>query len=94
MKFVREPVDGWLIAMNDETGMRAVPESIFRFGRVATGGRPPLVEILQPRFCAGTRHFQPFEDEEAVRTFLTGLGFTEQPRATSASELWRLSRRL
>ncbi|MBN3729479.1 hypothetical protein G3N98_00825 [Burkholderia sp. Tr-20390] len=88
-KVIREPVDGWLILMNDEVGKRAAPGSIFRFGRTAEGNHP-LVEMLQPGWAVGSRHFVPFKDEAAVREFLTGLGFKEMPRVTSGTPNWEL----
>lgn len=44
---VREVVDGWLIAMNDEVGKRAAPGAVFRMGRMSTDGRYPVVETSQ-----------------------------------------------
>ncbi|MDV3102905.1 hypothetical protein [Burkholderia cenocepacia] len=91
MKIIREPVDGWMIRMNDEVGKRVVPGSVFRFGRVTSlnDGRP-LVEILQPGWTRGLRYFDPFNDEAGVRAFLVGLGFTERPRVTpgDGTPLW------
>ena len=81
---IREPVDGWLIRMNDEIGKRAVPGCLFRFGRMSTDGAHPVVEVRQPGWEVGTRYFVPFKDENAVRGFLLGLGFTEMPRVVSA----------
>jgi hypothetical protein len=79
-KVIAEPIDGWMIAMNDEVGKRAAPGAVFRFGRKAMSGTYPVVEICQPGFSAGTQHFRPFETEEQVREFLVRLGFTERPR--------------
>ncbi|MBH9724830.1 hypothetical protein KDX27_35035 [Burkholderia cenocepacia] len=79
---VREVVDGWLIAMNDEVGKRAAPGAVFRMGRMSTDGRHPVVETLQPGWSSGTQYFMPFRDEAEVREFLLGLGFTELPRWT------------
>lgn len=82
---VREVVDGWLIAMNDEVGKRAAPGALFRMGRMSMDGRYPVVETLQPGWSAGTQHFLPFKDEAEVREFLLGLGFIELPRWTPGS---------
>ncbi|AMU19216.1 hypothetical protein A3203_38985 (plasmid) [Burkholderia cenocepacia] len=91
MKVIREPVDGWMVRMNDEVGKRVVPESVFRFGRVTSlNDGKPLVEILQPGWTHGLRYFVPFNDEAGVRAFLVGLGFTERPRVTpgDGTPLW------
>ncbi|ABO60365.1 hypothetical protein Bcep1808_7490 (plasmid) [Burkholderia vietnamiensis G4] len=91
-KVIREPVDGWLILMNDEVGKRAAPGCLFRFGRTASDGMHPLVEMLQPGWAAGTRYFVPFRDEAGVREFLLGLGFTEMPRVIpgESTPYWNL----
>ncbi len=81
-KIIREPTDGWLIRMNDEVGTRACAGSMFRFGRRSMDGNYPVVETYQPGWAVGTRYFVPFADEQAVRTFLLGLGFTECRRVT------------
>lgn len=90
MAILREVVDGWLIAMNDEVGKRACPGSVFRFGRKS--GDYPLVETFQPGWSVGTQHLMPFRDEEEVRAFLLGLGFTEKPRVDVDDDttLWSL----
>lgn len=88
-KVIREPIDGWLIAMNDEVGKRAAPGSVFRFGRMSTDGKYPVVEIQQPGWAVGTRYFVPFKDEGEVRAFLLDLGFTEQPRAGTDTPFWK-----
>lgn len=36
MKIIREPVDGWMVRMNDEVSKRVLPEAVFRFGRVTS----------------------------------------------------------
>ncbi|WP_321820900.1 MULTISPECIES: hypothetical protein [unclassified Burkholderia] len=91
-KVIREPVDGWLIRMNDEVGKRAVSGCVFRFGRMSMDGRYPLVEMRQPGWSAGAQHFHPFKDEAAVREFLLGLGFAEMPRVPPGEDTprWRL----
>ncbi|MBN3761178.1 hypothetical protein G3O01_10145 [Burkholderia sp. Ac-20365] len=91
-KIVREPVDGWLIRMNDEVGKRAVPGCLFRFGRMSMDGRLPVVETYQPGWTVGTQYFLPFKDESALRAFLLGLGFEERPRVAQGdgTPLWRL----
>jgi hypothetical protein len=43
-KVIAEPIDGWMIAMNDEVGKRAAPGAVFRFGRKAMSGTYPVVE--------------------------------------------------
>ncbi|WP_241295894.1 hypothetical protein [Burkholderia stabilis] len=87
---VREVVDGWLIAMNDEVGKRAAPGAVFRMGRMSSDGRYPVVETRQPGWSSGARYFMPFKDETEVREFLLGLGFTELPRWTPGTPLLSL----
>jgi hypothetical protein len=75
--------------MNDEVGKRAVPGSVFRFGRTSMDGKHPIVEIKQPGWAVGTRYFVPFKDEGEVRDFLIDLGFIEQPRANADTPRWK-----
>ena len=89
---VREVVDGWLIAMNDEVSKRADPGAVFRMGRMSTDGRYPVVETRQPGWSSGARYFMPFKDEAELREFLLGLGFTELPRWTPGTPLLSLDR--
>jgi hypothetical protein len=84
---VREVVNGWLIAMNDEVGKRAASGAVFRLGRMSMDGQHPVVETLQPGRSSGTQYFMPFKDEAEVREFLLGLGFTELPRWTPGTPL-------
>ncbi|MBN3839259.1 hypothetical protein [Burkholderia sp. Ac-20349] len=90
MTYVSEPIDGWVIAMNDEVGKRAAPGAMFRFGRLPlSGSNRPVVETCQPGFSAGTQYFMPFESEAQVREFLLDLGFTERARVTDqATPRW------
>jgi hypothetical protein len=78
--------------MNDEVGKLAAPGGTFRFGRLSMDKRFPLVEMRQPGWMVGARNFHPFKDEDEVRTFLAGLGFTEHPRVESGEKrtLWTL----
>jgi hypothetical protein len=87
---IREPVDGWLIRMNDEVGKMAVPGSLFRFGRTSFGRNLPLVETYQPGWAVGTQHLMPFNSEDGLRQFLLGLGFTERERVTNDAPRWTM----